>query len=171
MKPWCSFAVSAYHCCLTSKTKPHSTTWQNLPISSSLPRFVSLSCLFSPWKSQGLAELKSFASLVSKQCVVISLFSRSPMEQSMHAHLTIAAVFILTVSAWLTTVTITVVFFNKTWDIHLTSSLQNKACKQTGWYLFCHGFPPQTQTQMEIIAQSLGFRISQREQNILLQFS
>lgn len=53
--------------------------------------------------------------------------------------------------------------------------LAKKASKQIGWKYFSHDFPHQKHTQMEMMTfwkfQSLGFRISQVEQYILLPFS
>lgn len=135
------------------------------------------------WKSQGLFHESHRASLNFNLPLVsapkwtggISPFSHPPVEQSMHTHLAPAAAFILPASAWLTTIPITDDFFNRTYYIYLTSSLQKKAREQTGWEFFCQNFLPQTHAQTEIIAlqkfQPLGFRISQTEQNILFQFS
>lgn len=150
MRPWCSFAISAYCCYLISKTKTHPAIWQNFSISSRLPHFVSLSCLVFPESHRASLNLNLSQVSVSEQSGRISPFSHPPVEWSMHTPLNLqpSASLLLRDLPPFTLAD----FFNKTYYNYLTSSSQKKASKQIGWEYFSHDFPRQKHTQMEMMA-------------------
>lgn len=171
VRPWHSFAISSYRCCLISKTKIHPAIWQNFPISSRLPYFVSFLSVFS-WRSQGPAELQSFTNLCFK--TVWQHFSLFPSSCGT-VHLNPVAAFIIAASVQFTTISITN-FFNKKYCTYLTSSLTKKrpVSRLAAIFPVITFYPKHKHKQKSFLFENSSpwdYRISQTEQNILLQFS